>query len=177
MDRRNFIGKSAIAAGAFTLVPGHVVARDPKGKTAPGDRINLGFIGVGKQSQYLLSVMAKCPETMMLAGCDVDTMKLARFKKDAEKANSEKLDGGNQKVDTYENYRDLLGRNDIDAVVIAVPDHWHAMIAVDAAKAGKDIYGFNRGRGPGNGQCNTEIRPGFSDREHATFLEEFQTRL
>jgi len=140
MDRRNFIGKSAIAAGAFTIVPGHVTARGSKEKTAPGDRVNLGFIGVGKQSQYLLSMMAKCPETMMLAGCDVDTMKLARFKGDAEKVNSAKLDGGNHKVDTYEHYRELLDRKDIDAVVIAVPDHWHAMIAVDAARAGKDIY-------------------------------------
>jgi predicted dehydrogenase len=58
----------------------------------------------------------------------------------AEKANAAKLKGGTQVVDTYENYRELLDRKDIDAVVIATPDHWHAMIAVDAARAGKDIY-------------------------------------
>lgn len=140
MDRRNFIGKSAVAAGAFTIIPGSVMSKESKNSMAPSDKINLGYIGVGKQSQYLLESLTKCPETMVLAACDVDTKKLARFKGAAEKANSKKLDGGSQVVDTYENYRELLARKDIDAVVIATPDHWHAQIAVDAAKAGKDIY-------------------------------------
>jgi len=140
MDRRNFIGKSALAAGAFTIIPKQVRAGDPKKSPAPSDRINLGYIGVGKQSLHLLNALAKCPETMVLAACDVDKNKLERFKGLAEKANKKKLDRGTQSVDTYENYRELLARKDIDAVVIATPDHWHAMIAVDAAKAGKDIY-------------------------------------
>jgi len=139
MDRRNFIGKSAIAAGAITIIPSCVMG-SASGAIAPGDRINLGFIGVGKQSLYLLESLMTCPETMVLAACDVDTKKLARFKSLAEKANGAKLGGGSHKVDTYEQYRELLERKDIDAVVIATPDHWHAMIAVDAAKAGKDIY-------------------------------------
>ena len=139
MDRRNFIGKSAIAAGAITIIPSCVLGTG-SGAVAPGDRINLGFIGVGKQSLYLLESLMACPETMVLAACDVDTKKLARFKSLAEKANAAKLGGGSHKVDAYEQYRELLERKDIDAVVIATPDHWHAMIAVDAAKAGKDIY-------------------------------------
>jgi len=138
MKRRDFIGKSAVAAGAFTVVPGHVLGKE--GKIAPGDRINLGFIGVGKQSMGLLGSIGNCSETMVLAACDVDTLKLARFKDAAEKLNAGKLNGGTQLVDTYENYRELLERKDIDAVVIAAPDHWHAMMAIDAAKAGKDIY-------------------------------------
>ena len=140
MDRRNFIGKSALAAGAFTVIPSCVLGNTSPAFISPGDRINLGYIGVGKQSRGLLSSLAKCPETMVLAACDVDKKKLDRFKGAAEKANTLKLDGGNQVVDTYENYRELLERKDIDAVVIATPDHWHAMIAIDAAKAGKDIY-------------------------------------
>ena len=138
MKRREFIGKSAVAAGAFTVVPGKVMGGT--GKTAPGDRINLGYIGVGKQSMGLLRSIGESPETMVLAACDVDKVKLERFKNAAEKLNSEKLEGGTQTVDTYENYRELLERKDIDAVVIVAPDHWHAMMAVDAAKAGKDIY-------------------------------------
>jgi len=138
MKRRDFIGKSAVAAGAFTVVPSHVLGKE--GKLAPGDRINLGYIGVGKQSMGLLRSIGKCPETMVLAACDVDTLKLARFKAAAETLNAGKLGGGTQLVDCYENYRELLERKDIDAVVIVAPDHWHAMIAVDAAKAGKDIY-------------------------------------
>ena len=140
MDRRNFIGKSALAAGAFTIIPDRVRAGEAKNTTPPSDRINLGYIGVGKQSLHLLNAIMECPETMVLAACDVDINKLERFKGLAEKANASKLDGGTQVVDTYENYRELLERKDIDAVVIATPDHWHAMVAVDAAKAGKDIY-------------------------------------
>lgn len=145
MDRRAFIGKSAVAAGAFTIIPGrvmgkHVTRPASPGSIPPSDRVNLGYIGVGKQNLYLLSMMARCPETMVLAACDVDSVKLDRFRGAAEKSNAEKLDGGSQPVDTYENYRELLERRDIDAVVIATPDHWHAMTAIDAAKSGKDIY-------------------------------------
>jgi len=138
MNRRDFIGKSTLGAGAITIIPRHVLGGT--GYLAPSDRINLGFIGTGKQSVGLMRSITGCPEAMVLAACDVDQKKLARFKTAAENANTEKLDGGTQVVDTYENYRELLDRKDIDAVVIASPDHWHAMIAVDAAKAGKDIY-------------------------------------
>ena len=138
MNRRDFIGKSALGAGAITIIPKHVMGGP--GRLSPGDRITLGYIGVGKQSLGLMKSLNGCPETIILAACDVDSQKLARFKSEAELANAEKLDGGKQLVDTYENYRELLERGDIDAVVIVSPDHWHAMIAVDAAKAGKDIY-------------------------------------
>ena len=138
MNRRDFIGKSALGAGAVTLIPRHVMGGT--GFLTPGDRINLGFIGTGKQSLGLMRSITGCPETMVLAACDVDQKKLARFKDLAEKVNAEKLQGGKQPVDTYENYRELLERKDIDAVVIVTPDHWHAMIAIDAAKAGKDIF-------------------------------------
>lgn len=138
MNRRDFIGTTALGAGAMTIIPGRVLGR--AGSVSPGDRINLGYIGVGKQSLGLMNRISQCPETMILAACDVDQKKLARFKREAEQANAEKLDGGKQAVDTYGQYRELLERTDIDAVVIASPDHWHAMMAIDAAKAGKDIY-------------------------------------
>ncbi len=138
MDRRDFIGKTALGAGAITVIPRQVMGGP--GYLSPGDRITLGFIGTGKQSLGLLQSINGCAETIILAACDVDQKKLARFKTEAETANAEKLNGGTQVVDTYENYRELLERKDIDAVVIVAPDHWHAMIAVDAAKAGKDIY-------------------------------------
>jgi predicted dehydrogenase len=138
MKRREFITRSAIAAGSITVIPGHVLGGGVH--PAPSDRINLGYIGVGKQSLWLLESIMECPETMVLAACDVDRKKLERFVSEAERTNSGKLDGGTQKVFPFENYRELLERDDIDAVVIATPDHWHAMIAVDAARAGKDIY-------------------------------------
>ncbi len=138
MNRRVFLEKSALGAGAMTIVPKRVLAG--RGLFAPSDRINLGYIGAGKQSYTLLGRINACPGTLVLAASDVDAKKLNRFRDEAEKANTEKLEGGTQKVDTYGNYRELLERSDIDAVVIASPDHWHGMMAVDAARAGKDIY-------------------------------------
>jgi len=88
MERRDFIGKSALAAGAFTIIPQSVRAGDKKKSIAPSDKINLGYIGVGKQSLHLLNALAACPETMVLAACDVDINKLERFKGLAEKANA-----------------------------------------------------------------------------------------
>ncbi len=138
MKRREFIGKSAVATGAFTVIPASVMGKTTK--TPPNERINLGYIGVGKQAMGLVRSLDACPETLVLAACDVDTIKLEAFKKSAEALNATKLEGGTQTVDTYENYLELLDRKDIDAVVIVAPDHWHAKMAVDAAKAGKDIY-------------------------------------
>ena len=130
--------RTALGAGAITIIPRHVMGGS--GYRSPGDLITLGYIGTGKQSLGLLRSINSCQETIVLAASDVDRKKLDRFKNLAELANSDKLTGGSQPVDTYENYRELLERKDIDAVVIASPDHWHGMMAVDAARAGKDIY-------------------------------------
>jgi predicted dehydrogenase len=102
--------------------------------------LRLGFIGLGIQSHGLLKSLAKCPETVVLACCDVVTTKLQKFKGEAQVINDQKFKDEKYEVTGYGNYRELLARKDIDAVVIATPDHWHAQIAVDAAKSGKDIY-------------------------------------
>ena len=135
MNRKDFLKSTVISAVGFTILPRHVLGGS--GYIAPSDRINLGFIGTGKQAGGLLNGLAKCPETMMLANCDVDRKKLAKFTEAANVANQKKAGAT---VSTYSQYRELLDRKDIDAVVIATPDHWHAQIAIDAAKAGKDIY-------------------------------------
>ena len=136
MNRRNFIGTTAAAAAAITIIPRHVLGGT--GFVAANDRINLGFIGVGKQSYTLLDGIGRCKETVVLACCDVDSKKLSKFKNEAVSNNKAK--NLSIAVDEYKYYRELLSRKDIDAVVIVTPDHWHAQIAVDAAKAGKDIY-------------------------------------
>jgi predicted dehydrogenase len=136
INRRNFIGKAAAGAAAITIIPRHVMGS--KGFVAANDRINLGFIGTGKQIYTLLNNIGKCQGTVTLAACDVYKNKLDLFADAADKNNAAK--GINTKVDKYHFYRELLERKDIDAVVIATPDHWHAQIVVDAAKAGKDIY-------------------------------------
>lgn len=135
MNRKDFLRSTVISAVGFTILPRHVLGGT--GYLAPSDRINLGYIGTGKQSLGLLNGLAKCPETMVLASCDVDSRKLAHFTAAANAANLKKARAN---ISTYSKYRELLAMKDIDAVVIATPDHWHAQIAVDAAKAGKDIY-------------------------------------
>ncbi|HRP33394.1 MAG TPA: Gfo/Idh/MocA family oxidoreductase [Agriterribacter sp.] len=135
MHRKAFIKNTLLSAAAFTIVPRHVLGG--RGYIAPNDRVNLGFIGVGKQARGLLSGMAALPEVMTIAASDVDKKKLDHFIQLAKTANAKK---NNTDVTGYGLYRELLNRKDIDAVVVATPDHWHAQISIDAAKAGKDIY-------------------------------------
>ncbi len=135
MDRRNFVKKTAATAAVVTVIPRHVMGG--KGFIAPSERINLGYIGTGKQSYTLLQLIGHCKETLVLAASDVYGLKLERFIQEAERNNAKKVNTG---VQAYHYYRELLQRKDIDAVVIASPDHWHAQMVVDAAKAGKDIY-------------------------------------
>ncbi len=98
----------------------------------------MGFIGLGRQAMYLLSSFIKIEGVKVVAGCDVYGIKKKRFEQRVRAHYDEK--GEKCNVQTYDNYKDLLARDDIDAVVIAVPDHWHAMIAIDASNAGKHIY-------------------------------------
>ncbi len=136
MNRRNFIGKTAVGAAAVTVIPRHVLGGN--GFVAANDKINLGYIGLGKQIYTLLDSIGGCKETVAVAASDVYKKKLEMFLDAAKKNNSKK--GVEAKVEGYHYYRELLDRKDIDAVVIATPDHWHAQMVVDAAKAGKDIY-------------------------------------
>jgi len=135
MKRKDFIKNTLIGAAGITILPRHVLGG--QGFLAPSDRINLGYIGTGKQNSGLLRAIAKCPETMVLAASDVDKQKLQHFIHAAIAENKKKAAA---EVKSYGQYRELLERKDIDAVVIASPDHWHAQMVVDAAKAGKDIY-------------------------------------
>lgn len=98
-------------------------------KTGANDRIRLGFIGVANRGGQLLSAFLNHDDMEVAALCDVHGSVL-----EAAKA---RLDG---KPDTCEDFRELLDRDDIDAVVIATPDHWHAIQTIEACKAGKDVY-------------------------------------
>ncbi len=99
----------------------------------------MGFIGIGKQGGGLLHNFLNHPDTQVLAVCDVDTTRREHFGKvvdDHYRAKGTESKGCAQ----FKDFRELLARKDIDVVVIATPDHWHAYIAVEACKAGKDIY-------------------------------------
>ncbi len=138
-SRRQFVKQGLQAAIAFTIVPRFVLGGN--GYTAPSDRLNLGFIGTGKQGKILLGYFNKYTQAQAIAGSDADSKKLAAFHQAAQKAAGEKAGTQPYKgFSPYPDFRELIQRKDIDAVVIATPDHWHAVQAVMAANAGKHVY-------------------------------------
>lgn len=135
--RRNFL-KTTGTLAAFSIVPRNVLG---KGFLAPSDVINLGFIGVGRQARGLQGRFLETKEINLLAACDVDKTKTENFTKELFVKNTKQILGEEKTLpQVYENYLELLDRKDIDGVVIATPDHWHAAIAIRAAEKGKDIY-------------------------------------
>ncbi len=138
MNRRKFIEKASVMS-AFMIVPRFVLGG--KGYTAPSDLVSLGFIGTGKQAFGLKGSFEGTNEVKILAAADVYGTKVQRFVSEVNQYYAAQA-GQNQYAGckTYSDFRDLLARTDIDAVVIAVPDHWHSICAILAARAGKDIY-------------------------------------
>jgi len=137
INRRQFITRAVGTVVLPYFVPASVFAG---AGSAPSERITLGFIGTGKQSKHLMRSFLNSPGTHVVAGCDVDKLKLERGKKIVEDHYARKNGGSYKGCDTYGDFRELLARDDIDAVVIATPDHWHAITVIQSAEAGKDIY-------------------------------------
>ena len=136
--RRKIVKQGAsLIGGIFIFIPSYVMGG--RGRVAPSDKIGLGFIGTGKQGNGLANRFSKLSDSQIIAASDVDTQKLALFKKHVE---SVTLENSLSKSDclTFTNYQDLLKHPDVDAVVIATPDHWHAVMAIDAMRSGKDVF-------------------------------------
>lgn len=135
LDRRSVLaGAAGLATGALGFprpVPAAALGRD--GRVAASERITLGCIGVGSQGKSNLKAFLGKPEVQVLAVCDVD-----RSRREEAAALVEERQG--KGCAAYNDFREIIGRADIDAVSIALPDHWHAIPAVQAARAGKDIY-------------------------------------
>jgi len=141
LSRRQFLRRTAgAAAGAVAfpyIIPGSALGLD--GAVAPSNRITLASIGVGGQGTYDTMALANLPDTQYLALCDVDRshreackVKVEEFYKNRGQENAG--------ITLYNDFREVLARDDIDAVMIATPDFWHATVTVAAARAGKDIY-------------------------------------
>jgi len=122
-DRRKFFKKSLAVMAGITIVPRHVLGG--KGYIAPSDQLTKAIIGVGGMGRGHINYEG----TKLLAVCDVDRNHL-----------NDVLDQVGKGVDGYTDYREVLQRPDIDVVHIATPPHWHGLMAVEAARAGKDIW-------------------------------------
>jgi predicted dehydrogenase len=133
--RRQFINTAFAGMAGAVVIPNLTGCR---GSAAADGEIRLGFIGLGRQAMSLLNGFIQIPGVTVLAGCDVYGIKRTRFERRVAAFNAKA--GKEVKVETYEKFGDLLQRKDISAVVIAVPDPSHAMIAIAACKAGKDVY-------------------------------------
>lgn len=138
ISRRQFIN-SAAALSASAIVPRYVLGGT--GYTSPSEKITLGFIGTGRQGRGLARSFLETGQAQIVAACDVYESNLNHFVKTVNAYHAEQA-GKNSYAGckTYEDFPELLNNPEIDAVVIATPDHWHAVQAVQAAEAGKDIY-------------------------------------
>jgi predicted dehydrogenase len=158
MKRREFLKRSGMVAAAFSapmIIPASALGKN--GATAPSDRIVMGCIGLGGQGTYNMRAFINQPDTELVAMCDVDegvgefdmlyqepgnnraglnpaVVKAVQYYQEKGVAVTP------DKFSKYTDFRELLARPDIDAVTVCTPDHWHGLVSMAAAKAGKDIY-------------------------------------
>ena len=135
LSRRRFL-QTAAQAGALValpqLIPGSVLGKD--GAVPPSEQILVGGIGIGNRGGYDLGCFLQQPDVRFRAVCDVKAARRESVKNTVDKKY------GNQDCDTYRDLREILLRDDLDAVLIATGPNWHATAAIMAAKAGKDVY-------------------------------------
>ena len=158
MKRRDFLKRSGLAAAGLAaplIVPASALGR--AGAVAPSDRIVMGCIGLGGQGTFNMRAFINQPDTEVVALCDVDegvgdfdmlyqepgnnraglnpalTKAVQYYQEKGVAVNKDRFA-------KYTDFRELLQRSDIDAVTVCTPDHWHGLISIAAAEAGKDVY-------------------------------------
>jgi predicted dehydrogenase len=152
-NRRKFLQNSAAIAGGGLLlssVNNHAFAIF-KNRIAPSDQLNIGAIGINGMGWSNVTSALKVPGVNLVALCDVDKNVLNKRLGDLGKMNVDA-----SKVKTYGDYRQLLSQKDVDAVIIGTPDHWHALIMIDACAAGKDVY-VEKPVGNSIGECRAMV--------------------
>jgi predicted dehydrogenase len=133
LTRRQFLGFTTAALAFPSLIPASALGREDK--SAPSARIAIGAVGCGNMGTGNVESFLGLKDCQVVAACDVDCNHLKAL---VGKVNKRYQDKG---CKAYHDYRELIARPDIDAVMLACPDHWHALVAVDAARQHKDIYG------------------------------------
>ena len=135
MSRRRFLTTAATGLAGFWILPSFTIGGV---RVAPSDRVVMGFVGVGQQGCSDFRSFSSCPGVQVAACCDVDSIKRERFRRYVTAWQKEQ--GVAERCDTYEEYERMLERKDIDAIAIATPDHWHALVAIHSLQAGKDVF-------------------------------------
>ncbi len=144
VSRRSFLASSvkgaaaaaALGAGFPAIVPSSVF-----GKNSPSNRINIGAIGNGRISRvHDLPGTWKFDSARIMAVCDLDSKRVEDARKLVNAYYAHKSGKPYDGVTTYTDYREILKNKDVDAVLVSTPDHWHALIGIDAVEAGKDVY-------------------------------------
>ena len=126
-SRREFLRHTATAAAAGAaapyIIPSGLLAAE--GRPGPNDRVGIAGIGIGRQGSGIFRNACSLGRAVAVADADI---------------NRAKSMGAKMNCEAYKDYRKILERKDVDAVMIATPDHWHTKIAVEAMQAGKDVY-------------------------------------
>ena len=148
VTRRGFLKCAVAAAAAPYVIPSSALGAD--GRPPPSERVTMGFIGVGTQGgghlvggawTYLTGGYVARDDVQVLAVCDIVRTKREAHTKRVNAFYAGKADRGAYKAcEAYNDFRDVLARPDIDAVLIGSPVHWHSLMSLMAAKAGKDVY-------------------------------------
>jgi len=133
VSRRHFLATTGAAIALPAIVPSSVLGQG--GTPAPSNRITLGVVGWGMQGPANTGSFLALNDCQVVAACDLDENHLEQA------VNAVNDHYKNKDCKAYSDYRELMARKDIDAVMLAVPDHWHELIAVEAARNKKDIYG------------------------------------
>lgn len=129
VTRREFLATSLLTVSSSLLAPVRSF-----GRPAPGNRVTIGMIGMGRQALLVnLPPLLTMPNVQVVAVCDVDALRLAKAKAEVDKAY------GNADCAMYRDWREVVARDDIDAIINATPDHWHVPISLAAVRAGKHV--------------------------------------
>ena len=138
ITRRRFVGRAGAALAAPYVVPSSALGLD--GAVSPSSRITMGLIGCGNHGTgWNLNQVFRCPDAQVIAVCDVDDARCAQAKAHVEEHYSRALGKEYRGCTPYRDFREMLARDDIDALINATPDHWHVIPAIMAARRGKDV--------------------------------------
>jgi predicted dehydrogenase len=133
ITRRRFLTATTLALAAPTIIPASALGQN--GRKSPSERIVVGVVGWGMQGPGNTNELLNLDDTQVVAACDLDKNHLQQA---LDKVNGHYK---NKDCKPYHDYREMMARKDIDAVMLAVPDNWHMLVAVEAANNQKDIYG------------------------------------